>query len=333
MLETAPAPAAAVATARSLRPAAIGAVAMAVPAQIVGNEPIAARLGIEPEWIVERTGVRERRVLGPGESLVELGAEAAERALAQATVAPEAVDLVLAATMSHERLTPPLAPLLADRIGTDAGALDIDGACTGFVGALSLAAAQVESGRAETVLVIGAERLSALTDPDDRATAALFGDGAGAAVVRPAAGAGFGPFVLGSDGSQAELVTAERDEALIRMQGQDTFREAVNRMSAATVAATSAADIDLSEIDLFVYHQANARILRALAQRLGLDAERVVECISRYGNTSAATIPIALATALEDGRIAAGDRVLLAAFGGGLTWGATVLEWEATPDV
>jgi 3-oxoacyl-[acyl-carrier-protein] synthase-3 len=333
MLETAPAPAAAAATTKSLRPAAISAVAMAVPAHVVGNEPIAARLGIDPDWIVERTGVRERRVLDAGESLVELGAEAAERALAQAGVAPEAVNLLLVATMSHERLTPALAPLLAHRIGTDAGALDIDGACTGFVGALSLAAAQVESGRAETVLVVGAERLSTLTDPDDRATAALFGDGAGAAVVRPAAGAGFGPFVLGSDGSQAELVTAERDEPLIRMQGQDTFREAVSRMSAATVAAASAAQLGLDEIDLFVYHQANARILRALAQRLGLDAERVVECISRYGNTSAATIPIALATALEDGRIEPGDQVLLAAFGGGLTWGATVVEWEGGPDV
>ena len=231
--------------------------------------------------------------------------------------------------MSHDRLTPNLAPLVAERIGAfGAGAFDIGAACTGFLGALSMATAQVESGRADTVLVVGAERLSALTDRDDRATAALFGDGAGAAIVRPAAGAGIGPFVLGSDGARAELVTAERGEALIRMQGQDTFREAVSRMAQATLAATSAAGLDLDEIDLFVYHQANARILRALSQRLGLDAERVVECISGYGNTSAASVPIALATALAEGRIEPGDQVLLAAFGGGLTWAATVVEWE-----
>src|SRR5687768_9295144 len=157
---------------------------MALPAHIVGNEAIAARLGVDPDWIAERTGVRERRILGADESLVELGAEAAERALAQVAVEPEAVDLVLAATMSHERLTPALAPLLAARLGTaGAGALDVDGACTGFVGALALAAGLVESGRNECVLVVAAERLSALTDADDRQTAALFGDGAGAALI------------------------------------------------------------------------------------------------------------------------------------------------------
>ena len=311
------------------RPAAIASIAMALPANLVGNEAIAERLGIEPEWILERTGVRERRVLGPEESLVELGAEAAARGLAQAGVPPGCVDLVLVATMSHERLTPALAPLIAARIGTaHAGALDLNAACTGFVGALAMAAGQVESGRAERVLVVAAERLSALTDHDDRATAALFGDGAGAAVVGPASGAGFGPFVLGSDGDHAGVVTAERDDPLIRMQGQDTFRHAVNRMSQATLAAVEAAAISLAEIDLFAYHQANVRILRAVGQRLGLDPERVAECIELYGNTSAATIPIALATAQAEGRLQPGHRVLLAAFGGGLTWGATVVEWE-----
>jgi 3-oxoacyl-[acyl-carrier-protein] synthase-3 len=306
---------------------------MALPARIVGNEPIAERFGIEPEWIVERTGVRERRVLGEHESLVDLGAEAAERALAQAGVEASSVDLLLAATMSHERLTPALAPLIAARIGTaHAGALDIDAACTGFVGALAMASGQVEAGRAECVLVVAAERLSALTDHDDRSTAALFGDGAGAALVMPAAGAGFSPFVLGSDGAHAGVVTAERDDPLIRMQGQDTFRHAVNRMAQATLEAAEAAGLELGEIDLFVYHQANVRILRAVGQRLGLDPDRVVECIERYGNTSAATIPIALATAAGEGRIQAGDRVLLAAFGGGLTWGATVVEWEGDRD-
>jgi 3-oxoacyl-[acyl-carrier-protein] synthase-3 len=316
---------------RAVRPAAIGAVAMAVPAEVVGNEPIAARLGIDPGWIVARTGVRERRVLGEGEDLVGLASDAARRALESSGIEPSALDQVLAATMSHDRLTPNLAPLVAERIGaTEVAALDVGAACSGFVGALALAVSQVEAGRAESVLVVGAERLSTLTDYDDRATAALFGDGAGAVVVRRALGAGFGPFVMGSDGARSEIVTAERDEALIRMQGHETFREAVSRMAQASLDAATAAGITLGEVDLFIYHQANVRILRSLAQRLVLDEDRIVECISRYGNTSAASIPIALASAVEEGRVSPGDRVLLAAFGGGLTWGATIVEWEAT---
>jgi 3-oxoacyl-[acyl-carrier-protein] synthase-3 len=330
MPETAPAPATHLEAPRALRPATIGAVGIAVPATVVGNEAIAARLGIDPNWVVERTGVRERRILSADESLVGLAAEAAERSLADAALEPQELDLILVATMSHDRLTPGLAPLVAARIGANGvGAMDVGAACSGFIGALAMAAGQVESGRAERVLVIGAERMSALTDPHDRSTAALFGDGAGAVLVRPAAGAGFGPFAIGSDGSHAELVTAELADPLIHMQGQDTFREAVARLAEATVAATVGAGLALDEVDLFVYHQANARILRTLGQRLGLDPDRVVECISRYGNTSAASVPIALATAIEEDRLRAGDQVLLAAFGGGLTWGAVVIEWEA----
>lgn len=329
MLETAVQEQPIVAERRSLRPAAIAGAAMAVPARVVGNETIAKRLGIDPAWIVARTGVEERRMLAEGEDLLSLAAEAAEGALTDSGTAPTEIDQVLVATMSHDRLTPNLAPLVARRIGAvEPGALDVGAACTGFVGALAMAAGQIEAGRADAILVIGAERLSTITDRDDRSTAALFGDGAGAVVVRPGSGAGLGPFVLGSDGSGSEMVRAERDELLVRMEGQDTFREAVSRMAQASLDAAGAVGLTLGQIDLFIYHQANARILRALAQRLVLDSDRVVECISRYGNTSAASVPIALAKALEDGRIKPGDRVLLAAFGGGLTWGATVLEWE-----
>jgi 3-oxoacyl-[acyl-carrier-protein] synthase III len=313
---------------RSLRPAAIGAVGMAVPARIVDNDRIAARLGIEPGWIVERTGVLERRVLGDGETLLGLAAEAAGATLERAALEPSALDQVLVATMSHDRLTPNLAPLLAEEIGASgAGALDVGAACTGFVGALAMAVAQVETHRAENVLVVGAERLSTMTDHDDRATAALFGDGAGAVLVRAADGAGFGPFVLGSDGARAEVVTVERSEALIRMRGQDTFREAVNRMAEATLAATTAAGRTLADIDLFVYHQANARILAAVGERLGLERERVIDCIDRFGNTSSATLPIALAEAKRLGKLEHGSTVLLGAFGAGFTWGAGVIEW------
>lgn len=310
------------------RGAAVTAVGAAVPERSVANAPIAARIGVDEDWIVSRTGVRERRVAASGERLADYATAAARRALAAAGIAPAELDLVLVATMSHERLSPNAAPEVAARIGANgAGAIDVGAACSGFVSALALAAAQVESGRACTVLVVGADLMTRLTDGRDRGTAALFGDGAGAVIVSASRGSRVAPAIVGSDGSRGELVTAERDEAVVRMQGQDTFRHAVARLSEATLAATAAAGCAVDEIDLFAYHQANARILRAVAQRLGLDEGRVLQCIDRYGNTSAATIPLALAEAEREGRLVAGTRVLVAAFGGGLTWAAAVLEW------
>ncbi len=329
MPETAVAPAPAPAPAR-LRGAAVTAVGAAVPEQVVANGPIAARIGVEEDWIITRTGVRERRVAKPGERLADFATLAAGRALAASGTRPEEVDLVLVATMSHERLSPNAAPEVADRIGAaGAGAIDVGAACSGFVSALSLAAAQVESGRAAQVVVVGADLMNRLTDPDDRGTAALFGDGAGAVVVSAAEGSRIAPAVLGSDGARGELVTAEREEAIVRMKGHDTFRQAVDRLSEATLAATEAAGRSLNEIDLFAFHQANRRILVAVAERLGIDQSRVLECIDRYGNTSAATIPLTLAEAEREGRLAGGASVLVAAFGGGLTWGATVIDWGA----
>ncbi len=309
--------------------AAIGSVAAALPARIVLNAEIAARLGVDEEWIFARTGIRERRIAGAGERVADLASAAGERALSAAGIDPLDVDLLLLASTSHERLIPIAAALVAARIGASgAGAIDVDAACSGFVSAIGLAAAQVESGRARTVLVIGADVLSPLTDRDDRKTAALFGDGAGAVLVTRAEGGGrIGPMVLGSDGAHGELITAERERPLIRMQGHDTFRHAVERLSASTVAACEAAGTSLGAIDVFAYHQANARILAAIVERLDLDPLRVVNCIDRYGNTSAATVPLALSTAAEEGLLRAGSRVLMAAFGGGLTWAATVVEW------
>jgi 3-oxoacyl-[acyl-carrier-protein] synthase-3 len=169
--------------------------------------------------------------------------------------------------------------------------------------------------------------MTRLTDPDDRSTAALFGDGAGAVVLRGAGEGRIGPVVLGSDGDNGDLVRASREEGLMRMAGHETFRHAVAQLCEVSVAATEAAGRRLDDLDLLVYHQANSRILRAVGERLGLAPERVVDCIDRYGNTSAATIPLALDAARADGRLRDGDRVLLAAFGAGLTWGATVVEW------
>lgn len=309
--------------------AALTAVGIAVPPAVIGNAPIASRLGVSEDWIVARTGVRERRVAAASERLEELAAEAGLRALAAAAVEPAELDLVLVATMTHEQLSPNAAPLVAARIGAlDAGAIDVGAACSGFVSALALAAAQVESGRAEQVLVIGADLMSRIVDPDDRSTAALFGDGAGAVLVGPAGHAGgVGPAILGADGARGSLIRASRAEAILRMNGHDTFRQAVDRLAEATLAATEAAGLGLEQIDLFAYHQANGRILAAVAERLELGRERVIDCIARYGNTSAATIPLALADARDSGRLAPGARVLLAAFGGGLTWAASVVEW------
>jgi len=308
--------------------AAIAGLGVAVPEAVVTNAPIAARLGVEEDWIVQRTGVRERRVAAAEERLSDYAALAGHRALAAASAEARDLDLVLVATFSNEELTPAASPRVAAALGAErAAAIDVNAACTGFVAALALAAGQIESGRAASALVVGADLMTRLTDPEDRSTAALFGDGAGAVLLRASGAGRIGPVVQGADGANADLVRASRAEGLMRMEGHETFRHAVARLCEVSVAAAEAANRRLDDLDLFVYHQANARILRAVGDRLDLARERVVDCIGRYGNTSAATIPLALDAARAEGRLADGARVLLAAFGAGLTWGATVVEW------
>jgi len=308
----------------------MASIGMSVPERVMGNEEIAERIGVSSDWIVTRTGVRERRVVADGARQDELAAAAGRDALERADVDPADLDLVLVATVAPDELLPNTAPLVAELLGARrAGAFDVGAGCTGFVTALSIAAAQVESGRADSALVIGVDVLSRFTDRDDKRTAGLFADGAGAAVVASAGdGEGvIGPIVLGADGSGASSICATHAEHKIRMQGHDTFREAVRRLSEATLAAAGRAQVELDEIDLFVYHQANTRILNAVGERLGLDPSRVIDCIDRYGNTSSATVPIALVEAEAAGRLEPGAKVLLAAFGAGLTWGAGVVEW------
>jgi 3-oxoacyl-[acyl-carrier-protein] synthase-3 len=302
-----------------------------VPVTVVDNRPIARRLGISEDWIVERTGVRERRVAPAGEGLVSYATKAGRRAIDAAGLEASDLDLLLVATMSHEQLTPNAAPLVAAELGaTRAGAIDVGAACTGFLSGLALGSGQIESGRAANALVIGADILSRLTDRDDRSTAGLFGDGAGAAVLCAAeTGGRIGPVVLGADGDRGSLIQAGRAEGVIHLKGPDTFRNAVERLCEATLGALAAVDRALDQIDLFVYHQANSRIISAVGERLKLPAERVIDCVPRYGNTSAASIPIALAEAESSGLLEDGSVVLLAAFGGGLTWGGTVIEWGA----
>jgi 3-oxoacyl-[acyl-carrier-protein] synthase III len=327
VLERTPAPAG-----RATRSAAIASVAMAVPETVVTNATVAENAGVTEQWIVHRTGVRERRHVAEGERLQQLATAAGRGALAEAGVAAADVDLVLVATVGADELLPNAAPLVALDLGADsAGAMDVGAACTGYLSALSLAAAQVESGRCEHVLVIGADVLSRWIDPTDRGTAALFADGAGATLIGPAGeGAGaIGHIALHADGRGADTIVARHDELIIRMQGHDTFKAAVQRLSESTLEAVEHAGLELDDIGLFVYHQANARILAAVGERLGIDRERVIDCIDRYGNTSSATLPIALADAHERGMLDPGMNVLLAAFGAGFTWGAGVIQWRA----
>ncbi len=311
--------------------AAIASVGASLPRKVVRNAEIAERIGVSDEWIVRRTGIRARHVAEPSERLSTHATNAGAAALRRAGISPEQVDLVLVATTTPDEVMPNAAPLVAHELGAvRAGAFDIGAACTGFLSALAVGTGQIEAGRAQCVLVIGADLMSRILDPDDRTTAAVFADGAGA-VVLTATGetSRIGPIVLGADGAGYDHIIVPRDEGVIRMRGHETFREAVARLSLATVQAARAAGTRLDDIDLFVYHQANGRILTAVGERLGLPADRVVDCISEYGNTSAATLPLALAHVESAGQLAPGQRVLLGAFGAGFTWGATVVQWGA----
>ena len=269
-------------------------------------------------------------MIGPDERLSDLAVAAGRAALERDDLDPSDVDLVLVGTMSQDEIAPNTAPLVAAELGAErAGAIDVGAACTAFLSAVGLAAAQIESGRVDNVLVIGVDVLTRFTDPDDRQTAAIFGDGAGAVVMRPTEAPGHvGPVVLGADGHNGGLIVVTRETPLMRMDGPETFRHAVKRMTEVTRQALAAAALEQDDIDLFVYHQANHRILRAVGQRLDLPAELVIDCVERYGNTSAGSIPIALAEAEAEGRLHDGARVLLAAFGAGFTWGGVVVEWS-----
>ena len=309
--------------------AAVTAVGSALPATAVPNREIAARLGVTERWIESRTGVHSRRRAAPDERLFDLAARAGRDALQRAAVDPSSIDLVVVATCSADAAVPATAPLVAGELGADrAGAFDVNAACTGFLYALDLACAQVESGRIASALVIGAEMMSRLVNPADRRTAALFGDGAGAVLVEGSATARVGPTVLRSDADGAAHIRTEGHlHESLSMDGHETFKAAVARLSEVTLEALAAAEQDLADVDLFVYHQANGRILSAVGEKLGLEPSRVVDAIGSLGNTSAASIPLALAAAERDGLLAPGTRLLLAAFGAGFTWGATTLTW------
>ena len=310
--------------------AAILSVSTELPPNRLTSAELAERLGISEEWILSRTGIRERRQAGPDERLSDYAARAGALALSRAGIDASELDLVIVATLTQDELTPNTAPLVAHALGAErAGAFDVGAACTAFLSGLALGAAQIESARADLVLLIGADFITRITNYADKRTAPLFADAAGAVVLgRAGDGQGaIGPIILGADGSHGATITASHTERLLIMDGPEVFRHAVARMSEVTLQAVARAGLTLEEVDLFVYHQANARITRALGERLGLPPGRVVDCIETLGNASAATLPVALDAAQRDGRLRPGASVLMSAFGAGFTWGGGVVEW------
>lgn len=300
-----------------------------LPDHIVSNAEIGERIGVDDEWIVKRTGIRQRRRVAPGQGVTDLAIRAGRQALQDADVDPAEIDLVLVASLSQDEMTPSAAPQVAFGLGAHhAGAVDVGAACSGWLSGLALAAGMLEVGRVDKVLLIGAEVLTRLANYDDRKTAALWGDGAGAVVLGCNGGGSIGPVVLSADGGLADVITCSHEERLLRVEGHETFQTAVKRLTECTLAATERAGLQLDEIDLFIYHQANARILRAVGERLDLPTDKVADYIGETGNTSAASIPLTLALLREDGRLRPGQRLLLAAIGAGFTWGAGTVQWD-----
>jgi len=322
------------------RPVAIAGVGVHAPEQVLTNFDLERMMETSDAWITERTGIRRRHVAEPGTTTFSLATAAARKALDSAGVRAEDVDMILVATSTPDAPFPSVACRVQEQLGAPGSAAwDLLAACTGFVYALGTAEAYVSSGRADTVLVIGSEVLTRMLDWNYRTTAVIFGDGAGAAVLRPASrGAGFLSWCLGSDGRGYDQITAGNVECgpytaheakpTIDMKGPDVFKFAVDIFIRQAYACAEEAGLAIEDIDLWVPHQANRRIIEAAARRIGLPMERVVCNIDEYGNTSTATIPLALADALREGRIKSGDKVLIAGFGSGLTWGACLLEWE-----
>jgi 3-oxoacyl-[acyl-carrier-protein] synthase-3 len=317
------------------------------PSQVLTNADLERMVDTNDEWIVTRTGIRERRIAGPGETTASMAAVAGLRAVATAGLQPDDIDLILVGTLTPDYVMPSTAALVKAAIGNKrAAAMDLYAACSGFVYGYATANAYIASGMAKHVLVIGAETLSRVTDFSDRSTCILFGDGAGAAVLsasdEPGGTMGIemttdpsGAYLIwlpaGGAARPATDATLSAGEHYMKMKGTETFKMAVRTLGSTATASVRRAGLELSEIDLVVPHQANIRIIEALAKSLDYPMEKVFVNVGCYGNTSAASVPMALTEAVAAGRVKQGDRLLFVAFGSGLTSGAITLQWTADP--
>jgi 3-oxoacyl-[acyl-carrier-protein] synthase-3 len=326
------------------RYARIAGVGSALPTRVVPNEELEQFVETSDEWIFARTGIRSRRFAGEGETAASLASDAAERALTAAGVGPGAIDLTVVATVSGDQPLPSTASFVQERLGISGAAFDLAAACAGFIYGAEVGAGQIASGRAEKVLVVGTEVLSRFLNFTDRTTCVLFGDGAGAAVLVPGEEPGILGSILENDGRHAWLLdipsggsrepaspeTVARHGHKIRMKdGREVFKRAVVGMADACLRLLDKTGLSASDVTLLVPHQANARIIKAVSERLAFPMDRVYVDLENVGNTSAASVPIALDHAWREGRISPGDVVLMVAFGAGFAWGANLVRWTS----
>ena len=310
-----------------------------LPEKVLTNADLEQLIETTSDWIVERTGVEERHIAAPGETTCDLAEQAARRALDAAGLEPRDLDLIILGTTTPDHVFPSVASQLQHRLGCYGGpAFDVQAVCTGFVYALDIAARFIRTHAARRALVVGADTFTRIIDWQDRGTCILFGDGAGAVVLEAADQPGIMDSKLGADGRYKELLwvpagvssgyeQTRQNAAFVEMRGSEVFKVAVTTLKDIAEQILSANQMTVADVDWLIPHQANRRILAATAKRLGLPAERMIDCVRTHGNTSAASVPLALDVAVRDGRIQRGDTVLLEGFGGGFTWGATLLKY------